>query len=111
MTVVGTRVEKIRGTSDGLGTFTCGSIGTFCRSVGRTGRFLIDGLVGLGKVITAEDVLVGWVDVSCVGLLADRLGFPAEWDERYDIIVVSNKRSCTRVGEEDVIAGVVIVET
>ena len=40
----------------------------------------------------------------------DRLGFPAEWDERNDFVVVSNKRSCIRVSEEDVIAGVVIVE-
>ena len=60
-------------------------------------------MVGLGKVFTAEDVLLGWVDVGCVGLLVDRLGFPAEWDERYDIVVVSNERSCTRVSEEDVI--------
>ena len=93
-----------------MGTFTCGSIGTFCRSVGRTGRCLIDGLVGLREVIAAEDVLIGWVDVGCVGLLVDRLGFPAEWDERNDFVVVSNKRSCTRVSEEDVVDGAVIVE-
>jgi hypothetical protein len=64
----------------------------------------------LREVIAAEDVLVGRVDVGCVGLLVDRLGFPAEWDERYDLVVVSNKRSLTRMSEEDVIARVVIVE-
>jgi len=43
-------------------------------------------------------------------MLVDRLGFPTEWDERYDFVVVSDKRSCTRVSEEDIIARVVIVE-
>jgi len=61
----------------------------------------------LGKVIAAEDVLLGWVEVGCVGLLVDRLGFPAKRDERYDFAVVSNERSCTWMSE---IAGMVIVE-
>jgi hypothetical protein len=86
-----------------LGTFTCGSIGTFSRSIDRTGRCLID-------VIAAEDVIIGWVDVGYVGLLVDSLGFPTEWDEGYDFVLVSDERSCTGVGEEDVIVGVVIVE-
>jgi hypothetical protein len=61
----------------------------------------------LGKVIAA---LLGWVEVGCVGLLVDRLGFPAKRDERYDFAVVSNERSCTWMSEEDDIAGMVIVE-
>ena len=57
----------VRDQKGGLGTFTCGSFGTSCRSVGRTGRCLIDGMVGLGKVIAAEDVLVGWLCRSVGG--------------------------------------------
>jgi hypothetical protein len=64
----------------------------------------------LGKVIAAKDVLVGWVDVGRVGLLVDRLGFPAEWDKRYDFVVVSDERSCTWVGKKDFVAGMVIIE-
>ena len=54
--------------------------------------------------------MVGWVDVGGVCLLVDGLGFPAEWDEGYDFVVVSFERSCTWVSKEDVVAGVVIIE-
>jgi len=64
----------------------------------------------LGIVITEEDVLVRWVDVGGVGLLVDGLGFPAEWNEEYDFVVVSDERSCTWVSKEDVVAGVEIIE-
>jgi hypothetical protein len=40
----------------------------------------------------------------------DRIGFPAKWDERYDFVVVSDARGCTRMGVEDGIARVVYVE-
>ena len=72
-----------------MNTFTCG-IGTSYWRIGRAGRCLIDGAIRLRIIIPAEDVLVGWADVSCVGLLMDRIGFPAKWDERYDFVVVSD---------------------
>jgi hypothetical protein len=71
---------------------------------------LVDGWIGLGIVIAAENVVVRWVDVGGIGLLMDGLGFPAEWDKGYDFVVVSDERSCTWVGKEDVVAGVVIIE-
>ena len=64
----------------------------------------------MGIVITAEDVLVRWVDVDGIGLLVDVLGFPVEWDEGYDFVVVSDERSCTWVSKEEVVDGVVIIE-
>ena len=69
-----------------MGTFTCG-IGTFCWRVGSVGRCLIDGLIRLRIIIPTEDVLIRWVNVGDVSLLVDRLGFPAEGDERNDFIV------------------------
>ena len=76
-------------------------MGTFCWRVGSVDRCLIDGLIRLRIIIPTEDVLIRWVDVGGVGLLVD---------ERNDFIVVSDKRSCTWMSKEDVIAGMVVIE-
>ena len=72
-----------------LSTFVFG-FGTFSRKVDGVGRCLVNSLIRSGIVISANDVWVGWIDVSDVGLLEDRLGFPAEWDERYYFKIISN---------------------
>ena len=67
-------------------------------------------MIRLRIIIPTEDVLIRWVDVRDVSLLVDRLGFPAEGDERNDFIVVSDKRSCTWMSKEDIVARMVVTE-
>ena len=46
-------------------------------------------------VITANDVLVGWVNVGDISLLDNRLEFPSEGHDSSDLEVVTNERCGT----------------
>ena len=93
-----------------LSTFVF-SFGTFSKEVDGVDRCLVNSLIRSGIVISANDILVGRIDVRDVGLLEDRLGFPAEWDERYYFKVISNKRSRARRTEEDILLRMMIINS
>ena len=62
-------------------------------------------------VVPEKDVFIGRIDVGDVRLLKDLFRFPIEGDDRDHFEVVADEGSGTWRTEEDVIAGVMLIES
>jgi hypothetical protein len=65
----------------------------------------------LRVVVPEKDVFIGRIDVGDVRLLKDLLRFPIEGDERDNFEVVADEWSGAWGTEEDVITGVMLIES